>query len=94
MDGLLLRASIQQEYVNETGKNLEIVYTFPLAWGATLLGLDAEIGGRRLNAVVLEKKEAEKKYEDSLEKGDTPMLLQSSGPGLYTANRNFLCLDV
>jgi Ca-activated chloride channel family protein len=86
MDGLLLRASVQQKYVNETGKNLEIVYTFPLPWGATLLGLDAEIGGKSLSAVVLEKKEAEEKYEEAVAGGDTPMLLQSSGPGLYTAN--------
>jgi Ca-activated chloride channel family protein len=86
MDGLLLRTSVQQKYVNETGKNLEIVYTFPLPWGATLLGLDAEIGGKSLSAVVLEKKEAEEKYEEAVAGGDTPMLLQSSGPGLYTAN--------
>ena len=39
LEGLLLSMKVQQRYRNDTGKNLETVYTFPLAWGATLLGL-------------------------------------------------------
>jgi Ca-activated chloride channel family protein len=86
LDGLLLSTTIRQEYHNDTGKNLEIVYTFPIGWGTTLLGMDTEIGGKRLQGVVIEKKEAEEKYEEALDKGDTPVMVQQSAPGLYTAN--------
>jgi Ca-activated chloride channel family protein len=86
LDGLLLSTTIRQEYHNDTGKNLEIVYTFPLGWGTTLLGMDVDFGGKRLQGVVIERKEAEEKYEEALDKGDTPVLVQQSAPGLYTAN--------
>jgi Ca-activated chloride channel family protein len=86
LDGLLLSTTIRQEYHNDTGKNLEIVYTFPLGWETTLLGMDVELGGKRLQGVVIERKEAEEKYEEALGKGDTPVMVQQSAPGLYTAN--------
>ena len=60
---------VQQRYRNDTGKNLETVYTFPLAWGATLLGLNVEIAGKRLQATVIEKKKATKKYEKAIDDG-------------------------
>ena len=48
LDGLLLRMTTRQHYKNTRKTNLEAVYTFPLPWGATLLGLNAEIDGHRL----------------------------------------------
>ncbi|MDR0466825.1 MAG: VWA domain-containing protein, partial [Deltaproteobacteria bacterium] len=86
LDGMLLSTVIRQNYHNHTEKNLEIVYTFPLGWGSSLLGLDAEIGGKRLQGVVVEKKQAEKQYEEANDEGDTPVMVQESSPGLYTAN--------
>ncbi|MDR1921910.1 MAG: VIT and VWA domain-containing protein [Candidatus Adiutrix sp.] len=86
LDGLMLSMTISQNYRNDTGKDLEIVYTFPLEWGTVLLGLEAEIGGRRLQATVVEKKEAEEEYEKALEEGDAPIMVQQSAPDLYTAN--------
>jgi len=86
LDGLLLSTVIRQTYHNNTGKNLEIVYTFPVGWGSSLLGLEVEIGNKRLQGVVIEKKEAEEKYEKAIDEGDTPVMVQESSPGLYTAN--------
>ncbi|MDR1776518.1 MAG: VIT and VWA domain-containing protein [Desulfovibrio sp.] len=86
LEGLLLETDIQQNYLNDTGKNLEIVYTFPLAWGARLLDMEAEIGGRRLQGAVFEKKQAEENYEKAIDQGDTPIMVQEASPGLYTAN--------
>lgn len=68
-----------------TGKNLETVYTFPLAWGSTLLGLNVELGGKRMQGTVIEK-EATRKYEKAIEEGDTPVMVERSAAGLYTAN--------
>jgi len=86
LDGLLLSTVIRQRYRNDTAKNLEIIYTFPLGCGNSLLGLTVEMGNKRLQGVVIEKKEAEERYEKALEEGDTPIMVQESSPGLYTAN--------
>lgn len=86
VNGLAFKSSIRQEYKNDTDKPLEVIYTFPLAWGTALLSLYAEIGDKRLEGVVVEKKVAEKKYEESIAEGDTPVMVQQSARGLYTAN--------
>ncbi|MDR0736431.1 MAG: VIT and VWA domain-containing protein, partial [Zoogloeaceae bacterium] len=86
LDGLFLRMTITQEYRNETEKNLEIVYTFPLAFGAALMGMDVTIGEKTLQAHVVERKEAETRYEEAIEEGDTPIMVETSTEGLYTAN--------
>ena len=86
LDGLLLRMKVRQTYTNDTEQSLETVYTFPLAWGATLLNLAVELNGKRLNGSVLEKKQAVKQYEKAIDNGDSPIMVERSGRGLYTAN--------
>ncbi len=53
LDGLLLRMKVRQTYTNDTNQSLETFYTFPLAWGATLLNLAVELNGKRLNGAVI-----------------------------------------
>ena len=86
LDGLLLRMKVRQTYTNDTDQTLETVYTFPLAWGATLLNLAVELNGKRLNGTVIEKKQAVKQYEKAIDNGDSPIMVERSGRGLYTAN--------
>jgi Ca-activated chloride channel family protein len=86
LDGLLLSMKTRQQYKNTRTTNLEAVYTFPLPWGATLLGLNAEIDGHRLQGTVMEKKQATKRYEKAIDEGDTPIMVERSARGLYTAN--------
>ena len=86
LDGLMLRVQSRQTYRNETGHNLETVYTFPLAWGTTLLGLNVELAGKRMAATVIEKRQATEKYEKAIEEGDTPVMVEKPASGLYTAN--------
>ncbi len=86
LDGLLLQLTSRQHYRNDGKNNLETVFTFPLPWGATLLGLNAEIDGHRLQGTVLEKKQATERYEKAIDAGDTPIMVERSASGLYTAN--------
>lgn len=86
LDGLLLSMKTRQHYKNAGKTNLEAVYTFPLPWGATLLGLKAEIDSHRLQGTVMEKKEATQRYEEAIDKGDTPIMVERSARGLYSAN--------
>lgn len=86
LSGLLLSMTVRQTYRNDTDNILETVYTFPLAWGAVLLGLSVEIAGKRLTGVVMERKEAEHRYEEAVSDGDSPILLEQSSDGLFTVN--------
>lgn len=93
LDGLMLHVKVRQSYRNDAGHNVETVYTFPLAWGATLLGMNVELNGKRMHATVLEKKQATEKYEKAIDEGDTPVMVERSASGLYTANLGNLMPD-
>jgi Ca-activated chloride channel family protein len=83
---LLAEVTVSQTYRNDERVNIEAVYTFALPLDAVLLELEAEIGGRVLQGVVVEKKAAEEKYEDAVEAGDAAVMLEAIEPGLYTMN--------
>lgn len=85
VDGLLLRMALRQVYRNTTDKELETVYSFPLAWGTTLLGMRVELNGKVLHGSVIEKSDAEERYEQAIEKGDLPVMLVREGKDLYSA---------
>jgi Ca-activated chloride channel family protein len=84
--GLLGEVEVEQRYLNTKDSNIEAVYTFPLPMGATLLALEVEIDGRVLSGQIVEKQQAEAAYEDAITDGDTAVMLQDAGPGLYTMN--------
>ena len=93
VDGLLFTIKARQLYKNTTDKNIETIYTFPLAWDATLLGLTATMAGKVWQGTVLPKSEAEESYEKAIKDGDTPIMVEESGKGLYTAHMGNLKPD-
>jgi Ca-activated chloride channel family protein len=86
LQDLLAEVTVSQTYRNDERVNIEAVYTFPLPLDSVLLDLEVEIGGRVLKGVVVEKKAAEKKYEDAVDSGDAAVMLEAIEPGLYTMN--------
>ena len=84
--GLLLELDVEQRYRNPHATNIEAVYTFPLPTDAVLLDLEIALGDRRLVAAVVEKKAAERDYEQAIDKGDTAIMLERAGDGLCTLN--------
>lgn len=78
--------AVEQHYRNPRGKNIEVVYTFPLPLGAVLLDVELQIGERRLKGMVVEKKVAVARYEDAVTDGDTAVMVEMTEPGLYTLN--------
>jgi Ca-activated chloride channel family protein len=84
--GFAAEITVEQHYRNTRKKNIEAVYTFPLPIGAVLLDVELEIGERRLRGQVVEKKAAEERYEDAITSGDTALMIEVTGPGLYTLN--------
>ena len=83
---LLGEVTVRQTYRNVEDVNIEAVYTFPLPLDAVLLDLRVEIGARTLTGVVVEKKAAEKTYENAIAAGDAAVMLEAIEPGLYTMN--------
>jgi Ca-activated chloride channel homolog len=86
LEGVLFELTVRQTYRNHSASTLEVVYSFPLPSQAVLLGLWAELDGRRLEGSVLAKVAAERRYEEALAGGDTPVLLETATLGLHTAN--------
>ncbi|MBS0404173.1 MAG: VWA domain-containing protein [Proteobacteria bacterium] len=86
IDGVLLTMTLRQAYRNDSRVDIEAVYTFPLAWAATLLELGVEIGGKRLAGQIVEKAQAERDYEQAIDKGDAAAMVERAGRDLYTVS--------
>ena len=86
LHGLIAEVDVEQLYQNPHKSNIEAVYTFPLPIGAVLLGLDVEIAEKKLSGQVVEKKQAERDYENAVTDGNSAVMLEEAGPGLYTAS--------
>jgi Ca-activated chloride channel family protein len=84
--GVALEMCIEQRFRNPGDTAMEVVYTFPLPWGAVLLGVDVLLGQRRLSGTVVEKKEAEARYEEVLAGGDAAIMLERNHDRSYSLN--------
>jgi Ca-activated chloride channel family protein len=86
LDGVLFESTLRQRYRNDSDRNLEVVYTFPKAVRAVLLGFASELNGARMEGAIVLKRDAETSYEGALADGDAPVMLEQGGNGLCTAN--------
>ena len=86
LEGLLFELTVEQRYENNTDRNLEAVFTFPLPLRAVLLGFDLEIGERKLSAQAVARQGASERYEKAIDEGDTAALIEHDGNGLYTVS--------
>jgi Ca-activated chloride channel family protein len=86
LEGLVFELTVEQRYRNDTNRNVEAVFTFPLPLRAVLLGLELEIGDRRLSAQAVARQEANERYEHAIDAGNTAALLEHDGNGLYTVS--------
>ncbi len=84
LTGLLFELSVEQTYANNSATNIEAEYTFPVPHRAVLLGLELQIGERALQAVAVRRQAARESYEEAMDKGDTAVLLEQAGDGLYS----------
>lgn len=84
--GVLLEMTVEQRFRNPGASNVEVVYGFPLPWGAVLLGVDVQLGERRLCGTVVEKAEAEAAYEGALAEGHAAIMLEKNHDRSYTLN--------
>ena len=84
--GLMFEASVEQRFCNPGEKNVEVVYSFPLPWGAVLLGVDVVLGDKHLTGAVVEKKQAEARYEEAISEGNAAIMLEKNHDHSYSLN--------
>ena len=82
--GLMLDMHVTQRFFNTYDCHAEIVYTFPLPWGAVLLNVEVTLGDQKLTGAVVEKKQAEAQYEEALSDGDTAIMLEKNSDHSYS----------
>jgi Ca-activated chloride channel family protein len=82
--GLMLDMHVTQRFFNTYDCHAEIVYTFPLPWGAVLLNIEVTLGDQKLTGAVVEKKQAEAEYEEALSVGDASIMLEKNSDHSYS----------
>lgn len=82
--GLMFDMHVTQRFFNTYDCHAEIVYTFPLPWGAVLLNVEVTLGDQKLTGAVVEKKQAEAQYEEALSDGDTAIMLEKNSDHSYS----------
>jgi Ca-activated chloride channel family protein len=91
--GAMFEAHVRQTFSNPTKTHAEVVYSFPLPWGATLLGVEVQLGQVKLNGTVVAKAQAEEQYEETLSKGDAAIMLERGNDGNYVLHLGNLAPD-
>jgi Ca-activated chloride channel family protein len=86
LQGSLFEATLEQRFKNPTEQHIEVVYIFPLPYGAVLLDLKVKLGDQLLTGCVIAKREAETKYEEALTEGDAAIMLERNTDGTHTLN--------
>lgn len=81
--GAMFEAHVRQTFSNPTQTHAEVVYSFPLPSGATLLGVEVQLGQVKLNGTVVAKAQAAEQYEETLSKGDAAIMLERGNDGHY-----------
>ena len=82
----LARMKLEQRYRNDTARNVEAIYTFPLPPSAVLLRTVVTLDGKKYEGLVAARGKAERQYEEAIEKGDTAIMVECPEPGIYTMN--------
>lgn len=85
IDGQVARTSVDQVFLNPTGRDIEGTYIFPVPEGASVSGFAMFVGDRRIEGEVLSGAEARRTYEDIVRRMKDPGLLEYLGRGLFRA---------
>lgn len=76
---------VEQSFKNNTGRQLEATYVFPVPPGAALDGFALYINGKRTPGEVLERNKARGIYEDIVRRMKDPGLIEWMGNDLFQA---------
>ena len=82
--GYLVGLDSTLKYSNDTSNPIEVVFRFPIDESFAVVGLEAEIGGRRIKAEVREKEEAKQMYDDAMASGFTAAYAEEKSSDIFS----------
>jgi Ca-activated chloride channel family protein len=84
ISGFVARIEVTQEFENVLPDAVEAVYVFPLPHDSAVDGMTMTVGEREIHAVIREREEARKIYEQARNTGHTAALLDQERPNIFT----------
>jgi hypothetical protein len=81
--GTLALVTAERRFRNAEQQSIEATMTFPVPVHAALVGLAAQIGGRRLVAQTQRKAQARERYEAAIDDGQTAVLHEEALRGIH-----------
>ena len=84
ISGFVARIEVTQEFENVLPDAVEAIYVFPLPHDSAVDGMTMTVGGREIHAVIKERDEARKIYEQARNTGHTAALLDQERPNIFT----------
>jgi len=84
ISGFVARIEVTQEFENVLPDAVEAVYVFPLTHDSAVDGMTMTVGAREIRAVIKERDEARKIYEQARNTGHTAALLDQERPNIFT----------
>jgi len=84
ISGFVARIEVTQEFENVLPQAVEAIYVFPLPHDSAVDGMTMKVGEREIRAVIKERDEARKIYEQARNSGHTAALLDQERPNIFT----------
>ncbi len=84
--GVIADVTVRQTYRNAGDVPIEAVYVFPASTRAAVHGLRMTIGERVIEAVVKEREQARRDYEQARTEGKSASLLEQQRPNVFQMN--------
>ena len=84
--GLVVAATVTQQYANSSTAPIEAVYVFPLPHDAAVYDMEIHIGNRVIRSVIREREEAKRVYEAAKSAGKRAALLEEERPNIFTTS--------
>ncbi len=76
---------VDQVFINESRREMEATYIFPLPAGAVVQKFTLHADGKEITARLLDKDDAQRIYEDIVRRRKDPAILTYAGEGMYQA---------
>src|SRR5215831_13096770 len=84
ISGFVARISVSQEFENVLPNAVEAIYVFPLPQDSAVDGMTMTVGDREIQAVIKEREEARKIFDQARNAGHTAALLDQERPNIFT----------
>lgn len=86
ISGLVVRATVRQQFKNDSAEWAEGLYVFPLPEQAAVDHLSMHIGERIIEGVIKERGEAKQTYEKAKSEGKRASLVEQERPNIFTTS--------